>query len=83
MDIEKAREILESDDNERIYENDFSKGVAIISKYADTKFGYQFQHDQMWYGDFEKTVEKMTESEVMELAKHGWFEDEDSWTLFS
>jgi hypothetical protein len=53
MDIEKAREILESDDNERIYENDFSKGVAIISKYADTKFGYQFQHDQMWYGDFE------------------------------
>jgi hypothetical protein len=82
MDIEKAREILESD-IEKVYENDFANGVAIIAKYAKGSFNYNFEHDQMWFGDFEETVGQMTESEVRELAKYGWFEDEDGWSIFS
>jgi len=85
MDIEKAREILDSDygQTERIYDNDFAGGVAIIAKYAEKQFCYSFEHDQMWFGDFEGTVEQMIEAEVMQLSQYGWFEDEDSWSRFS
>jgi hypothetical protein len=84
MDIEKARAVL--DDTEADYEADENSlviGVAIIGKYHKGKWGCGFEHDQMWFGDFEETVKLMTEEEVTMLAKLGWFEDEESWSLFS
>lgn len=85
MNIEKAREILSDDNVEREYDDNFVKGVAILGKYTKGRFNYSFEHDQMWFGAFEETVEQMAESEVMELAKYGWFEDDEvnSWSKFS
>jgi hypothetical protein len=81
MDINKARKILESDNINRVYENDFAKGVAIIAKYGGKD--YSFGHEQIWFGDFESTVEQMSEEEVKQLASFGWFEDEDAWSKYS
>ena len=81
MNPERAREILDTD-IDTDYEG-FAKGIAIIGKYAKGKFNYNFGHEQMWFGDFEETVEQMAEDEVNQLHLYGWFEDEDSWSHFS
>jgi hypothetical protein len=87
MNLERAREILDNAGEEvgRDYCDDFVKGVAILGKYVKGRFNYSFEHDQMWFGEFEETVVQMTEEEVVSLVKYGWFEDKetDSWGKFS
>lgn len=56
-------------------------GILIISKWQE-KEQVAVGHDQLWYGDFESTVEKMNSDEVTELAILGWFENDDSWSCF-
>ena len=87
MDVERAREIYDNVEfnDELPQEHDFLEGIEILKKYhsKDSKYDYQFEHDQMWFMDFEPSVTKMTEVEVIKMFELGWFEDEDSWSLLS
>ena len=87
MNLERARELLDNygEKDGREYDDDLVKGVAILGKYVKGRFNYSFEHDQMWFGEFEETVVQMTEEDVLSLAKYGWFEDEEtnSWSKFS
>jgi hypothetical protein len=84
--IERAREILEEYEitlhNEK---NTLLRGLTILSKYIDdldTEVGAE--HDQIVCGSFEEIAAKMTEKEIEEMARMGWFEDEEQecWATF-
>lgn len=81
MDYNKALKILEGDSNYKLEEFPVFKGMQIISRYLEHEED-AFEHDQIWYGGFTETIEKMTEQEVKELRRLGWFESEDSWSHF-
>ena len=83
MDIEKALELLDSDIRHE-YKSKLSaiiKGFELISKY-DPKSCFVSVQDQIRVGNFETTVELMTEDEVLTMAKNGWFHSEDGWSIF-
>lgn len=79
MKEEEAKKIIEETDADFSIKNSFVRGLNILSKYED--IDPYFEHDMGWFGSFE-TVEKMTKEEVIELAKCGFFEDEESWAHF-
>ena len=84
MDVDKAREIAKNNDYDKVEGHDLIEGIKILAKYNENeKYNYQFEHDQMWFLDFEETVAQMTEEEVKKLFGLGWFEDEESWSLFA
>lgn len=87
MDIEKAREILEMSNYHDISgdKHTLIDGVAILAKYNDKKdkFDFHSEHDQLWFMDFESTVEKMSEEDVIKLEELNRFEDENSWSIFT
>jgi len=83
MDLQKARKIIEEDAIKRNHslKNEIFKGMEILLKYTeDLKLAAG--HDQIWCGDFEETVQKMTEEDFVRMITLGWFEDEDSWSAF-
>lgn len=57
------------------------EGLNIIAKY-DPDSEIRFEHDHVWFGDYEKTVSQMTEAELEKLELLGFSEDEDSWSTF-
>lgn len=87
MDVSTARELLEND----VYENEkwdhgcpLTIGLEILNKYRDgTRYDFRFEHDQLYIADFEDTVKKMTHEDFVTMIKNGWFESEESWSLFS
>ena len=83
MDIEKALELLDSDIRHEYKSklSAISKGLELISK-CDPKSYFASGPEQIWVGDFESTVELMTEDEVLTMAKNGWFHSEDGWSIF-
>jgi len=83
VEIDKAREILESTQIDFAIKNQVLQGMVILSGLAEKPGEPIFEHDQAWYTDFEETVTKMDEDTVTTLAKLGWFEDEDAWSHFS
>jgi len=84
MDIDKAREIIHDTGTDLTIKNRVPVGMMILSGYAEADLEDPiFEHDQIWYVDFEETVAQMGESTVTMLAKLGWFEDEDAWSHFS
>jgi len=83
MDIEKAREILESTDTDVTIKDRVLRGMVIlVDSYGQDVDEPQFEHDQMWYADFKETVTKMSVGTVEMMASLGWFEDEDAWSHF-
>lgn len=60
----------------------FMRGLAIIAKYeADP--GLAAAHDIFYFGDYESTVEQMTEDEQRAMYSYNWIESEDSWAFFT
>lgn len=81
MDVDKAIEILENTDTDFDIKNRVLLGMTILASHAEPDvYEPRFEHDQMWYADFEDTVTKMSEGTVEMMAKLGWFEDEDAWS---
>ena len=81
MDIEKAKEILESTDTDFTIKNRVLRGMVILVDSVGPDIDEpRFEHDQMWYADFEDTVTKMREGTVEMMASLGWFEGEDAWS---
>jgi len=83
MKLEHAREILENDDNHIGPTNSIYEGMRVITNvYNGEEVPMGMNHYQIFYGDFEKTVEKMDGHQVVFMANCGWFEDEESWSTF-
>lgn len=59
----------------------FARGIAILAKYDDD-IDPQLEHDQIWCCDFDKTVVQMSQEDIIEMARCGWFASEDSWSHF-
>lgn len=82
---ERAKEIIYED---RSYLDDDGEALGIaflynIMKNHNIEDRYICaEHDQIWYGDFKKTIAVMNETDVAQMSKWGWFEAEDSWTTF-
>jgi hypothetical protein len=63
------------------YDAMFVEGVNIIAKYIPKSkdFNIQAEHDQIWFGSY-IWVKGEDRKRLKEL---GWFEDEDSWSMFT
>lgn len=84
MEIEDAKKLIESTDDDNSVKNAHFKGLQIINKFMCSQdLVFAGTHDQIFVGDFEYTVQQMSEEEVKELASYGFFEDEDSWSFFT
>lgn len=79
--VEEAKEIIEKTKTDYRAKNPVPRGLAILVHFSDD-VPCRFEHDQMWAGDFEVAVEKMTEVAVEKMTKLGWFEDEEAWSHF-
>lgn len=83
MKLEHARKILEEDKPLIGPTNDTYEGMKVITEIYDGAYvDMAAEHDQIWYGDFEETVEKMEPVQVIFMASCGWFEAEGSWSTF-
>ncbi len=58
------------------------EGLKIIDQYVKDK-NLCAEHDQIWFGDYEESVNTMTIDEKTKLEKWGWFEDEEAWSHFT
>lgn len=62
----------------------FLRGLQIIARYDDDLDSQLcFEHDQVYCGDFDALVEKMTREEIIEMAQCGWFLSEDAWSYYA
>lgn len=79
MTKDQAREILKRTKKDKYVRNAFVRGLQILEKYDDNMVP-QFDLDVAFLTDFDRTV-KMSEEDVVELAKLGFFEQEDAWAF--
>ncbi len=79
MTRERALQIIDETEANYYLNQKILRGLQILARY-DEKLDCNFEHDQMWVGDFEAAVGKMAEEEVWEMARLGWFEADDSWS---
>lgn len=79
MTKDQARAILKRTKKDKYIRNAFIKGIQILEKYDDNMIPY-FDVDVAFFTDFDRTV-KMSEEDVQELAKLGFFEQEDAWAF--
>jgi hypothetical protein len=77
MTYDKATEIQEELEAES-KDYDFVGAVNLLAKYG--KVEPSAQHDQMWLQEFS---EKMSDEDVIQMFKYGFFLDEDSWSMFT
>ena len=83
MDPQEVRELIENTafSGEKI--NTIRKGLQIFEKYIKD-VDICAEHDEIYVGgDFDTITLKMTEEDVRELARLGWFVQEDSWAHFT
>jgi len=82
MTVEEAIELIGKTKTDYKAKSPIPRGLAILMQFSDD-IPCRCEHDQMWAGDFEATVEKMGEGAVGAMATLGWFEDEEAWSHFS
>lgn len=82
MLIEHARGILATIPTDRSQKQRLFRGLQILTQY-DENVHYSFRSDQLFCADFTATAARMNQEEVEEMAKLGWFEAEEAWSLFS
>jgi hypothetical protein len=79
MDVEKAKLIIK----ENIFYNDSSqthaimRGLQILAKYEEDIVPDLMEHGVFKACGFDKTVERMSEEEVVLMAKMGWYFEEE------
>ena len=58
------------------------EGLIIINEYVEDK-SFCAEHDQIWFGNYDQSTEKMPKALIEKLLNEGnWFEDENSWSHF-
>ena len=80
MKREAALKIIDETTVDYTQTNSVLRGLQILSRYV--YMNPSFEHDQMWAAGFDMTVDKMTREEVIEIARLGWFESENSWSHY-
>jgi len=80
--VEEAKEIIKQTEMDYKAKSPLPRGLAVLLQYSDD-IPCSCEHDQIWAGDFEATVEKMTKADVELMAKLGWWEDEEAWSHFT
>ena len=63
-------------------DKDFIEGINIIMKYRpkDTDYNFAAEHDKIYFGEYYWVT---NEKDIKRLDDLGWFEDEDSWSIFA
>lgn len=79
MTREEALEIIEYTDTNYQQPQRILLGLQILARH-DEVLECSFEHDQMWASSFDMTVAKMSRDEVWQMARAGWFEDQDAWS---
>ena len=81
MTNKRALELLDKHETNYDKKQRFVRGVVILAKY-DNNIDPSFEHDITWLCDFNETIKKMTEEDLIKLAECGFFEDEEAWSCF-
>lgn len=81
MNREEALKLIETTRTDFNSKQHFARGIAILAKYDDD-IDPSFEHDQTWIAIFDETVAKMSREDIIEMARCGWFESEESWSHF-
>ena len=83
MDVNKAKELVENTKSDFSEKHRVMRGLQILTKYQDHEECY-FEHDVIWAGGFDDLVSKMSEDDVCQMAKMGWFCDSEAehWAHF-
>lgn len=55
------------------------EGMQIVAKHSKDQYCVTAEHDQIWCGAYDLP---MTEEEKKRMEELGWFEAEDSWSVF-
>lgn len=82
MNVEDARKILEEEYQYAHEANRLMRGLLILLSLEPNKdLCIGSGHDILWAGfkPFEEIVELMTEEQVREMCRLGWFDYEDYW----
>ncbi len=79
MTRDEALQIIDETETNNTQPQHILIGLQILARH-DEVLECSFEHDQMWVSNFNRTVGKMSEDEVWEMARAGWFEDENSWS---
>ena len=61
----------------------FLEGCKILEQYECGGDYLGAGHDQIWLGNLEKSKRVMHKNDIKKLDELGWFEDEDSWSIFT
>lgn len=78
MNAEEARQIIKNA-WPTLAMNPIQPGLNILTKY-DPQLEQDIHGGQIFAGDFESIVEKMSEKDIERMAELGWYEDEESWS---
>lgn len=91
MTEEEAKAILDKksdtytkrDPNDR---NRIIQGLVLLAS-VDPTFDMDTEiatvHDQIYAGSFARTVNKMTEDQILQMRRWAWFCSEESWSHFA
>lgn len=63
------------------YEDRVLAGILLIRAFEPDAM-IVAEHDQIWFGQYERTSEQMREGERELMTAWGWFEDADGWSHF-
>jgi len=83
MNADAALKIIEDEEGDLDIKNPIYGGLRILEEFTEGELNMRFEHDQIWAGDFDETVDKMHEGVVLVMAKMGWFESDEAWSHFS
>lgn len=80
MNAEQARQVINDAWPTMVIKGDaIVRGLNILNKY-DPQLEQDTHNCQIFAGDFESIVEKMSEKDIERMAELGWYEDEESWS---
>lgn len=57
------------------------KGIEIIRRYSNETY-LAAEHDVIYFGAYDETIEQMTEDEQRLMFSYGWHEETDSWAFY-
>jgi len=59
----------------------FVEGVNIIAKYMTVEnMGVHGEHDIIYFGSYDSVTD---DNDIKRLDELGWFEEEESWAIFT
>ena len=57
--------------------------LASVDSEFDTDKDFAVMHDQIFADEFARSVRHMSEEQLLQMRRWGWFYSEDSWSHFT